>query len=98
MSQKVFGNILPGKNEFFRRSLGGPRTATKFQKWSASLKRLRTAGLDFTFTPPESVPSGQFWCIYALIGGVRVGSGEFVGHSVGGMKSSTFRSRKATVS
>src|SRR6218665_1469530 len=25
-------------------------------------------------------------------------SGEFVGHSVGGMKSSTFRSRKATVS
>ena len=25
-----------------------------------------------TFTPPESTPSGQFWCIYALIGGVRV--------------------------
>jgi len=25
-----------------------------------------------TFTPPESAPSGQFWGIYALIGGVRV--------------------------
>ena len=25
-----------------------------------------------TFTPPESSPSGQFWGIYALIGGVRV--------------------------
>jgi len=25
-----------------------------------------------TFTPPESSPSGQFWSIYALIGGVRV--------------------------
>jgi len=25
-----------------------------------------------TFTPPESAPSGQFWCIYTLIGGVRV--------------------------
>jgi len=24
-----------------------------------------------TFTPPESAPSGQFWGIYALIGGVR---------------------------
>jgi len=26
----------------------------------------------FTFAPPESSPSGQFWGIYALIGGVRV--------------------------
>src|SRR6218665_2064884 len=25
-----------------------------------------------TFTPSESAPSGQFWCIYALIGGERV--------------------------
>src|SRR6218665_1236322 len=25
-----------------------------------------------TFTPSESAPSGQFWGIYALIGGVRV--------------------------
>jgi len=25
-----------------------------------------------TITPPESFPSGQFWGIYALIGGVRV--------------------------
>jgi len=25
-----------------------------------------------TFTPPESAPRGQFWGIYALIGGVRV--------------------------
>jgi len=25
-----------------------------------------------TFTPPESFPSGQFWGIYASIGGVRV--------------------------
>jgi len=25
---------------------GGPRTETKFVKWSASQKRLRTAGLD----------------------------------------------------
>ena len=25
-----------------------------------------------TFTPPESAPSGQFWGIYALTGGVRV--------------------------
>src|SRR6218665_1562742 len=25
-----------------------------------------------TFTPPEYAPSGQFWLIYALIGGVRV--------------------------
>src|SRR6218665_1896524 len=25
-----------------------------------------------TFTPPESAPSGQFWGIYALIGGVKV--------------------------
>ena len=25
-----------------------------------------------TFTTPESFPSGQFWGIYALIGGVRV--------------------------
>jgi len=29
-------------------------------------------GILLTFTPPESAPSGQFWCIYALIGGVRV--------------------------
>ena len=28
--------------------------------------------IHLTFTPPESAPSGQFWCIYALIGGVRV--------------------------
>ena len=28
--------------------------------------------LALTFTPPESTPSGQFWCIYALIGEVRV--------------------------
>ena len=28
--------------------------------------------LALTFTPPESAPSGQFWGIYALIGGVRV--------------------------
>jgi len=25
-----------------------------------------------TFTLPESALSGQFWCIYALIGGLRV--------------------------
>jgi len=27
--------------------------------------------LDFNLYPPESSPSGQFWGIYALIGGVR---------------------------
>ena len=27
-----------------------------------------------TFTPPEYAPTGQFWLIYALIGGVRVNS------------------------
>jgi len=32
----------------------------------------------------------------AIYAGLR--SGELVGHSVGGIKSSTFRSRKATVS
>jgi len=26
--------------------LGGPRTETKFTKWSVSLKRLRTAGIE----------------------------------------------------
>jgi len=32
-----------------------------------------------TFTPPESSPSGQFWGIYALIGGVRVkGAGQIL--------------------
>ena len=25
-------------------------------------------------TPSESAPSGQFWCIYALIGGARAGA------------------------
>jgi len=36
---------------------------------------MQTEGLStwmLTFTPPESAPSGQFWLIYALIGGVRV--------------------------
>jgi len=30
-----------------------------------------------TLTPPESFPSGQFWGIYALIGGVRVNPKKF---------------------
>src|SRR6218665_2972796 len=39
--------------------------------------------LQLTFTPPESSPSGQFWGIYALIGGVglrinRLGSGHAI--------------------
>jgi len=28
-----------------------------------------------TFIPPESAPSCQFWCIYALIGGAMVKDG-----------------------
>jgi len=47
MSKKGHRKFLPGKWIFFRRSLGGPRTETKFQKWSASLKRLRAAVLDW---------------------------------------------------
>ena len=39
---------------------------TSLYDWKTSGKKV------LTFTPPESAPSGQFWCIYALIGGVRV--------------------------
>src|SRR6218665_1031860 len=45
MSKISHRKCLRGKWIFFRRSLGGPRTETTFQKWSASLKRLRTAAL-----------------------------------------------------
>jgi len=45
MSKTVIGNFCRGKWNFFRRRLGGPRTETTVQKWSASLKRLRTADL-----------------------------------------------------
>ena len=41
MSKRSHRKCLPSP-----RSLGGPRTETTFQKWSASLKRLRTADLD----------------------------------------------------
>ena len=40
MSKRSHRKCLPSP-----RSLGGPRTETTFQKWSASLKRLRTAAL-----------------------------------------------------
>jgi len=35
-----------------------------------------------TFTPPESAPSGQFWGINALIGGVRVNVISCLGYSM----------------
>jgi len=47
MSKISHRKCLRGKWIFFRRSLGGPRTETTFQKWSASLKRLRTAAIDY---------------------------------------------------
>jgi len=34
-----------------------------------------------TFTTPESSPSGQFWGIYALLGGVRVNYQTYCRHN-----------------
>src|SRR6218665_201595 len=45
--KRLFDDILLGKMEkFCSASLGGRRTKTKFAKWSASLKTLRTTGTD----------------------------------------------------
>jgi len=41
-------------------------------KFSLDLDRCLWILFWLTFTPPEYAPSGQFWGIYALIGGVRV--------------------------
>ena len=39
--------------------------------------------MDLTFTPPESFTSGQFWGIYALIGGVTVNTAtKLIGNSL----------------
>ena len=47
LTKNGHSDILPGSLiwEICSAGLGGPRTETKFTKWSASLKRLRTAGL-----------------------------------------------------
>src|SRR6218665_388881 len=44
----------------------GPAFTSCIIMWRLAIPRL------LTFTPPESVPSGQLWCMYALIGEVRV--------------------------
>jgi len=38
-----FKNVYPPGPVLVLGSVGGPRTETKFTKWSASLKRLKTA-------------------------------------------------------
>ena len=47
------------------------------QRFSSARNVFLPSGNTLTFTPPESFPSGQFWGIYALIGGVRVKAHNF---------------------
>src|SRR6218665_724730 len=50
-NQKIRKNDFNKSSEIFSRKcrhfLGGPRTETKFVKWSASRKRLRTADIEY---------------------------------------------------
>src|SRR6218665_3606139 len=63
--------------------------------WS---KRSHSSIRCFLVNPRKQTFSYSTLQMLYIVESTGLRSGEFVGHSVGGMKSSTFRSRKATVS